>query len=187
LLARLDWQPRVIFTTAFDEYALQAFAVDSIDYLLKPVEAEQLARALQKLTRFTPPPTPPDFRQVIAHLAATLHPPAPPARIASRLGERVRFVELSHITHFFAQDKLTYAATASGQYVVDRTITELEEELHATAFVRIHRAVLLNTDFVEEVRTWFGGRLNVRLKDPQKTELTVARDRVKDLRDRLGF
>ncbi len=186
LLARLDWEPCVVFTTAFDEYALQAFAVHSIDYLLKPIEAAQLERALHKLTRFAAAP-PPDFRQIIEQLAVALHKPNAPARIASRVGERVRFIELAQITHFFAQDKLTYAATAHGQYVVDRTITELEEELYDSPFIRIHRAILLNADYVDEVRTWFGGRLNVRLKDPNKTELTVARDRVKELRERLGF
>ena len=187
LLARLDWEPCVVFTTAFDEYALQAFAVHSIDYLLKPIESAHLERALHKLTRLAPSPPPPDFRQVIEQLAVALHKPNVPARIASRVGERVRFIDLAQITHFYAQDKLTYAATAHGQYVVDRTISELEEELYDSSFIRIHRAILLNADYVDEVRTWFGGRLNVRLKDPQKTELTVARDRVKDLRERLGF
>jgi two-component system LytT family response regulator len=188
LLARLDWQPFVVFTTAYDEYALRAFEVNSIDYLLKPIERSQLERALQKLERLSSTP-PADFRHVIEQLAAAMQPVKlpHPTRIASRIGERVRFIELAQITHFYAHDKLTYAATTTGQSVVDHTIAELETELSGSPFVRIHRAILLNTDFVDEVRTWFGGRLNVRLKDAHKTELTVARDRVKELRDRLGF
>lgn len=189
LLSKLDWQPVVIFTTAYDEYALQAFAVHSIDYLLKPIEAAQLDRALSKLTRFSTPPVTSDFRSVIEQLAATIQPPksATPSRIASRLGERIRFIELSQITHFFAQDKLTYAATANGNHVIDRTISELEQELDFNQFVRIHRAILLNTDFVDEAHAWFGGRIVIRLKDAKRTELTVARDRVRELRERLGF
>ncbi len=189
LLAQLPWQPLVVFTTAFDEYALRAFEVNSIDYLLKPIEKSQLARALHKLARvaFTPPPA--DFRHVIEQLAAAMQPAKPscPTRIASRLGERVRFIELAQITHFYAHDKLTYAATTESHHVVDRSITELEQELLASPFVRIHRAILLNAEFVDEVRSWFGGRLVVRLKDSKRTELTVARDRVKELRDKLGF
>ncbi len=189
LLAKLDWQPFVVFTTAYDEYALRAFEVNSIDYLLKPIELSPLERALSKLERLSVAPPQPDFRQVVEQLAAAMQPPKQscPTRIASRLGERIRFIELSQITHFFAQDKLTFAATDKGNYVVDRSIVELEHELSASQFIRIHRAVLLNTDSVDEVHAWFGGRLVVRMKDGKRTELTVARDRVKQLKERLGF
>lgn len=189
LLSRLNWQPFVVFTTAFDEYALRAFEVNSIDYLLKPIEQSQLERALSKLERRNATTPPPDFRQVVEHLAAAIQPAKMncPTRIASRIGERIRFIELANITHFYAQDKLTYAATAEHNHVVDRSITELEQELLASTFIRIHRAILLNTEFVDEVHAWFGGRLVVRLKDGKRTELTVARDRVKELRERLGF
>lgn len=189
LLEKLDWQPFVIFTTAYDEYALQAFAVNSLDYLLKPVEMEHLNRALQKLVQRTPQTDTPDFRQVLAQLTNAMKAPKinTPTRIASRVGERIRFFECNQITHFFAQDKLTYAATDSGNHVVDRTIAELEQELNCETFVRIHRATLLNLDFVDEVHTWFGGRLVVRLKDGKRTELTVARDRAKELKEKLGF
>ncbi len=189
LLAQLRWQPLVVFTTAFDEYALRAFEVNSIDYLLKPVEKSHLGRALHKLERLSAAPPPSDFRHVIEQLAAAMQPAKPscPTRIASRLGERVRFIELAQITHFYARDKLTYAATTENHHVVDRSITELEQELWDSPFVRIHRAILLNAEFVDEVRSWFGGRLVVRLKDSKRTELTVARDRVKELREKLGF
>jgi len=191
LLTRLDWQPLVIFTTAYDQYALRAFEVNSIDYLLKPVEQAQLERALGKLERLigAAPAETPDFRDVIARLAEAMKSPRPgyPTRVASRSGERVRFIELSRITHFFAHDKLTYAATDDGKYVVDRTIAELESELDPRKFIRIHRAILLNADFVDEARAWFGGRLVVRLRDAARTELTVARDRVRALKTILRF
>lgn len=189
LLARLAWEPMVIFTTAFDEYALRAFEVNSIAYLLKPIERSQLERALQKLGRMVPATPPTDFRQVIEQLASAMQPARNNhlTRIASRIGERVRFIELAHISHFYAQDKLTFAATPESDYVVDRSINDLEQELVLSSFIRIHRAVLLNTEFVDEIRSWFGGRLVVRLKDGKRTELTVARDRVKELKDRLGF
>ncbi len=113
--------------------------------------------------------------------------PGYPTRVASRSGERIRFIELKHVTHFFAQDKLTYAATGEGKYVIDRTIAELESELNPQRFIRIHRAILLNADFVDEAHAWFGGRLVVRLRDAARTELTVARDRVRALKAILRF
>jgi two-component system, LytTR family, response regulator len=191
LLTRLDWQPPVVFTTAYDQYALRAFEVNSIDYLLKPVEQEQLERALGKLERLIGATggAPPDFREAIAQLAEAMKSPrhGHPTRVASRSGERVRFIELSRITHFFAHDKLTYAVTEEGKYVIDRTIAELEKELDPRKFVRIHRAILLNVDFVDEAHAWFGGRLMVRLRDAARTELTVARDRVRALKAVLRF
>jgi len=191
LLTRLDWQPLVIFTTAYDQYALRAFEVNSIDYLLKPVEKAQLERALGKLERLAgaAPTVTPDFRDVIARLAEAMKSPLPgyPTRVASRSGERVRFIELSRITHFFAHDKLTHAATVEGKYVIDQTIAELESELDPRKFIRIHRAILLNADFVDEAHAWFGGRLVVRLRDAARTELTVARDRVRALKAVLRF
>ncbi|MGH9768901.1 MAG: LytR/AlgR family response regulator transcription factor [Blastocatellia bacterium] len=193
LLARLSWQPLVVFTTAYDEYALQAFEVNSIDYLLKPVELAQLERALSKLERLagaTAGSRPSaDFQRLVERLASSLRAPAKgfPTRVASRLGERVRFIELAQVTHFFARDKLTYAATAEGNHVIDRTIAELEQDLDPDHFVRIHRAIMLNTDYIDEAHAWFGGRLVIRLRDGKRTELTVARDRVRALKDRLGF
>ena len=190
LLAKLDWQPLVVFVTAYDRYALQAFEVNSIDYLLKPVEPEKLKRALGKLERFlaTDQPTP-DLRATIRQMADSWSNAKKdfPARIASKLGEKIRFVELAQITHFYAEDKLTFAAAASGHFIVDRTIAELEKELNPAKFVRIHRAILLNLDYVEEINSWFGGRLMVKIKDGKRTQLTVARDRVRDLKEKLGF
>ena len=109
-----------------------------------------------------------------------------PDRLASRSGERVVFVDLATVTHFFAKDKLTYAATGSKDYVIDATISDLEQKLDHR-FMRIHRATLLNVSFVGEVNSWFGGGMVVRLKDGKRTELQVARDRVRELKERLDF
>ena len=189
MLARLDPQPLIIFTTAYDRYALEAFGVNSVDYLLKPIEAEQLVRALDKLERMSGGVEPrPEIQQLFDRIAALAAGTAQtyPDRIASRSGERVELVELARVTHFFARDKLTYAATAAKNYVVDHTIQELERKLDPRKFVRIHRAALLNLDQVQEMHTWFAGRMMVRLKDEKRTELTVSRDRVRALKERLG-
>lgn len=193
LLARLPEQPTVIFTTAFDQYALQAFEVNSIDYLLKPVEPQQLERTIRKLERLrgTAPPDwmrPPELRALIDQLAA-LRAPAPQylERIASRAGERVQLIDLRRVTHFHAQDKLTWATSGGKDFAVDYTIAELEQKLDPRRFFRIHRSTLLNLDWVQEVDSWFSGHVRVRLKDDAHTELPVARDRIAALKERLGF
>ena len=183
MLAVMDPQPMVVFTTAYDQYALQAFEVNSVDYLLKPIEERHLARALDKIERLraTPGP-PPDWKALLAQLAAGGYP----ERIASRLGDRIQILELSHVTHFFAHDKLTYAATEAKNYVVDYTVSDLEQKLNPRTFCRIHRSTLVNLAWVREMDAWFGGRVLVRLKDAKSTELQVARERVSELKKRLG-
>ncbi|SPE38030.1 Response regulator receiver protein [Candidatus Sulfopaludibacter sp. SbA3] len=194
LLSRLDRQPVVIFVTAYDQYALQAFQVNSIDYLLKPVEPEQLERALTKLALLRGGQQPPfqerpEFRALIQELSRAISSPQPkfPERMPVRIGERTQFLDIARITHFFSEDRLTYAATEARKYCVDWPIAELEQKLDPAVFVRIHRAVLLNLHWVEELTPLFAGRLVVRLKDQKRTELTVARDRARSLKTHLGL
>jgi two-component system LytT family response regulator len=115
----------VIFTTAYDQYALKAFEVNSIDYLLKPIDREQLRRALGKLERLRGGPKP-EWRALVEELAHKLQTPQAdyPDRIASRVGERVYLVELASVTHFFAKDKLTYAVADGRSYAIDHSIAE---------------------------------------------------------------
>ncbi len=191
MLSRIHPQPLIVFTTAYSQYALDAFGVNSIDYLLKPIEAAQLERALDKIERMRGGAEPrPEIRELLERVAALSGPGSQaeyPDRIASRIGERIEFVDLAKVTHFFASDKLTYAATASRNYVVDHTIQDLEQRLNPRKFLRIHRATLLNLDYLHELHSWFAGRLMVRLKDEKRTELAVSRDRVRALKDRLGI
>jgi two-component system LytT family response regulator len=194
LLARLREQPAVIFTTAYDEYALKAFQVNSIDYLLKPVDPEQLRRALGKFERLRGGGKPdwmrqPELRAFLEGLAATLRSGAGdyPERIASRVGERIQVVELASVTHFVAREKLTYAVVDGRQHSVDHTIAELERKLDPKRFVRIHRAILLNLDWAAQVNSRFGGQMVVCLKDAARTQLPVARDRARALKERLGL
>src|SRR5579871_1514681 len=193
LLSRVPEQPFVIFTTAYDEYALRAFEVNSIDYLLKPIEAEQLERAVRKLERLRPIAKPAwqqsgDLSQLLRELAASLRgePHQYPRRIASRVGERISFLDLEDVTHFQALDKLTYAIANGRRHSVDQTIADLERRLDPAHFLRIHRAVLVNTDWIQEVNSWFAGKVMVMLKDARHTQLPVARDRVRALKARLG-
>lgn len=195
LLGKLETYPPVVFTTAFDHYALQAFEVYSIDYLLKPVSAERLAKTLDKIEkrRAEKNSNAADLRKAVEQAATSFAAnqnlkPRLLTRLPSRVGGRVQLVEIARVTHFFAEDKLTFAATDDNKlFPVDFAINDLEKRLENQNFVRIHRAALLNADFIAEVHGWFSGRVLVRLKDGKKTELAVARDRVRILKDFLGM
>ena len=188
LLDRLESPPLVIFTTAFDRYALNAFAVNSIDYLLKPIEPDRLEHAIDKLERLRAHgKDAPDMRGLARQLAAELAPTRRLERIASRVGERTTVLETSRISHFVAKDKLTFAIVNGREHVIDYTLSDLEARLDARRFVRIHRSTVVNASFVQELFPAVDGGVLVRLKDEQKTELTVARDRVRELKERLGI
>jgi two-component system LytT family response regulator len=194
LLAKLRTQPVVIFTTAYDKYALKAFEVNSVDYLLKPIEVEQLERALEKVRRLGETASTMQVRAQIQSVALSLADDLPSRsrhssnRIGFRVGNRTIFVDLDRITHFWSEDKVTFAATDEGaKYIADDSITVLEQKLGSKGFVRIHRATLVNLGFIDELHRWFGGRMLIRMKDKNQTKLTVSRVQVRILRDRLGL
>jgi two-component system, LytTR family, response regulator len=186
LLERLDRDVAVIFTTAYDRFALDAFGVNSLDYLLKPIEPERLDRALDKSERFAGQARP-DVRALARELAAELAPGRRLERIASRVGERTTVLDVARISHFTSKDKLTFAVVNGREHVVDQTLTEIEAQLDLRRFARIHRATIVNLSFVQELFPAIDGGVLVRLKDERKTELSVARDRVRDLKQRLGI
>ena len=186
LLEQLKQPPAVVFTTAYDAYALNAFEANAVDYLLKPVEVDRLVRALDKVERLGGTPQG-DVRALARELAAQLSPNRKRERIASRVGERTTLLDVARISHFVAKDKLTFAVTASREHAIDYTLAQLEDLLDRRRYVRIHRSTIVNASYVQELYPSVDGGMLVRLKDEAKTELSVARDRVKELKQRLGI
>jgi two-component system LytT family response regulator len=203
LLARLTTDPLVVFTTAYDQYALNAFDVNSIDYLLKPIEPERLGRTLDKIEKMgtglgqlgtglgagpgrDPSPIP-DVRALARALAGELSPHRRLERIASRVGERTTVLDVARISHFTAKDKLTFAVVSGHEHVIDYVLAQLETDLDARRFIRIHRSTVVNIAYVQELFPAVDGGVLVRLKDEPKTELSVARDRVRALKEKLGI
>ena len=185
LLAALERPVPVVFTTAYDRYAIEAFDVSSVDYLLKPVEPERLGRCIERLERVAGS-TPRDVRALARELASQLGPGRRLERIASKVGERTTILDVARITHFVSRDKLSYAIVSGREHVVDQSLAELEAKLDPRRFVRIHRAALVNVAYVQELYPGVDGTL-LRLKDEARTELAVARDRVRGLKERLGI
>jgi len=190
LLSRLATPPQVVFTTAYDRYALQAFEVSAVDYLLKPIELEPLNNALTKAERLHAAGTfaTVDVQALVRQLAEALRAAKPeyPSRIASRLGERLLFLDLARVTHFQAEDRLTFAVSDGKAYCVDHGIAPLEAILDPNDWIRIHRGSLVNVQWIKEVAPLPGGSLCLRLKDEANTELTVARDRAREFKARMA-
>jgi two-component system LytT family response regulator len=182
-------QPLIVFTTAHDRYALEAFKVNSIDYLLKPIQPEQLQRAVTKLQRIGPGlASRGNMDALLKQMRVMVDRREQEylARIPCRTGDRVEFIDVATVSHFYADDKLTFAATGVKSYAFDMSIAELEEKLPPRQWVRIHRSILVNVDAVKELRSWFGRKLLIKLKDG-KTELPVARERAAGVKSKLGL
>jgi hypothetical protein len=153
---------------------LEAFKVNSIDYLSKPIEAAQLSRAIGKLLRIRlGTETPGNVDALLKQVRSMLeqHEPEYLSRVASRKGGRVEFIDVGIVTHFCAEDKLTFAVIETKEYALDMSVSELEQRLSPKQWIRIHRSMLLNIDAVKELRSWFGGKL--LLKD-EKTDISTV-------------
>jgi two-component system LytT family response regulator len=185
VVERVPPGPAVVFTTAHDSHALQAFEVNAVDYLLKPIEKARLDRALDRIAGRRDDASA-EVRATLERLARHLRGGDYLDHLASRLRDRVHLLPVDQVTHVMARDRATYAVTSATEHVLDMTIAELERRLDPARFFRIHRAVLVNVAWVGELRADEDGHLQVCLKDTRRTELTVARDRVRALKERLG-
>jgi two-component system, LytTR family, response regulator len=163
LLAQLDRVPHVVFTTAYDQYAVKAFEVNALDYLLKPIEPERLARALQKL-------------QSAAHQRASRD--APLEQLFVRDGPRCWFVPLREVSLFSAEGNYVRMSWGTERPLLGRSLTALEEKLDAQRFFRANRAQIVNLAFIERVELGEGGRLHVHLRDGPEVEVSRRQARL---------
>jgi two-component system LytT family response regulator len=187
VIERLPANLPVVFTTAYDQHAVQAFETNAIDYLLKPIEPTRLERTVERIARRRAAGAADDLRSTLERLVRQLQSPAFLEHLTSRIGDRVQLVPVGHVTHVIARERATYAVTRSAEYMLDASIAELERRLDPATFFRIHRGTLVSVPWVAELSAELGGRLRVRLKDDRHTELVVSRDRVRPLKQRLGL
>jgi two-component system LytT family response regulator len=173
VLDQLTHLPWIIFSTAYDEYALKAFETNSIDYLLKPVDPERLRKALEKLQRLTGDETS-AWREQLQKLLAGIKTPAT-KRIQVRIGDHIRFLNPQDIYFFRAVDKYVEAHTFDESFLLTETLSQFETGLPAGDFVRIHRAALINLNHLSEVVRYAPGSYRARMRDKKKTELPVSR------------
>lgn len=178
----------VIFTTAFDQYALAAFAANSIAYLLKPVQREELDFALAKFARLRRR-SEASWKDRLAGLLR-YRPTAPadyPCRVLAGAGRVLTPVDIPEIVCFAVADKTVQLHTVSGKvYTMNQTLDELEQRLDPESFYRISRQVLVNAAGVTQIRRDSSGRIRVRLQSSSPMEFTVSRERAASFRQWLG-
>lgn len=173
----------VIFTTAFDQYALEAFKVLSVDYLLKPVTIQALTQAIDKLKTLRHGPDEPsmDYDKIIQLLTDR---PVFKSRFAGRLGSKIQFTDTKDIGFFEADNKIVYLTRMDGsRFLVDQTLEELEYLLDPKLFFRISRSVIIHVASIIQVKPYLNSRMAVLLKSGLKThEVIISRERVNDFK-----
>lgn len=173
----------VIFTTAYDEYALKAFKVNSIDYILKPVDKADLANGLRKLESLKGvQPSQQQLMQSITHAMQMLTRKFK-ERFVIKVGEHLKTLETKNVLYFFSQEKTTFChSTDNRNYILDYTLEQLETLVDPAEYFRVNRKYLVRGDSIQDIISYTNSRLRLMLRDSQDNDIIVARERVQDFR-----
>ena len=180
----IDISNPIIFTTAYDEYALQAFKLNSIDYLLKPIDQDELAKAIQKYRSLKAEEQKlqldfDDIKKLLVNPVEREYK----KRFTARVGQHIKILPAPDIECFFSENKGTYAATIDGRnYLLDTTLEQLEGELAPEKFFRVSRKFYVNLDHIQDIISYTNSRLKIKLKSFTDHEIIVSRERVRDFK-----
>ena len=176
----------VIFTTAFDQYTLKAFKVNSIDYLLKPIDEKELHKSLEKYQQLYPKITT-NFSDKILQLMQDINAVKYKERLLIKRGQQLSYLKTENTAYCFAEGKLCYAVDFNGtKFLLESNLSQLEEQLQPDNFYRINRHLLVNIESVKKVHTWLGGRLKLEILPSTTAETVVSRERVNGFKEWLG-
>lgn len=178
IFEQVEVRSPVIFTTAYDEYALKAFKVNSIDYILKPVDETELRQAIEKFKRLTSAPSNPKLMESI-EMAMQMLTKRYKERFVIKVGEHLKTFSTDEILFFFSQDKATFAQTSDGRkYVLDFSMDHLESILSPEKFFRINRKYIISISSIQDMISHVNSRLKLKLKTSDDDDVIVARERV---------
>ena len=176
----------VIFTTSYDEFALKAFKVNSVDYLLKPIQKEDLHAALEKFQKMKSSAEV-KIESLVKELQQKLQPKEYRKRFLVKLGQKLVSVEIGEIAFFYSDGRLNFFKTTDNRkFVVDYTMDELEEMLDPQKFFRISRSFYVSVNSIEKIDDYFGNRLILGLKPAVEKEALVSREKVTEFKNWMG-
>jgi DNA-binding LytR/AlgR family response regulator len=176
IFKQVTYQKPVMFITAYDQYALNAFKMFSIDYILKPVSLEMLATALNKLKSLAGTFSAVDFNRLIPEW----QPNPYKKRFLGKVGQRLFFIDTATIAFFQADNKIVYLVDKEGnRYVIEHTMEKLEEQLDPQYFFRLNRRFIVHIEAIQQVKPYFNNRLKLSVKGAgQSDDMVISRERV---------
>lgn len=177
----------VIFTTAFDEYTIKAFKVNSVDYLMKPLNYEELVKAIEKFKRLHAEKQ--DSGKSLEQLLHSLQKKEPEykSRFLVSIGSRLMTVEVDDIHYFYSAEKITFLVTKDNhRYPVDFSLDKLSLMLDPAVFYRINRQMIVKLSAIENIHVYSKGRIKLDLSPPMKEDVFVSLDKVVEFKEWLG-
>ena len=180
----IEVKSAIVFTTAYDEYALQAFKLNSIDYLLKPIDDEELESAVKKFKSLKPTSQKLalDFDDIKKLLVNPLEREYK-KRFTAKVGQHLKIIHADEVECFYSENKGTYAATTDVRnYLLDTTLENLENELSPETFFRVSRKFYVNINHIKDIISYTNSRLQIKLNHFSEQEIIVSRERVKDFK-----
>jgi two-component system, LytTR family, response regulator LytT len=176
----------VIFTTSYDEFALKAFKVNSVDYLLKPIQKDELQAALNKFQKIKTN-TDVNIDSLVKELQQKLQPKEYRKRFLVKFGQKLISVEIGEIAYFYSDGRLNFFKTSDNKkFVVDYTMDELEDMLDPKMYFRISRSFYVSVNSIEKIDDYFGNRLILGLKPAVDKEALVSREKVTEFKKWMG-
>ena len=184
VLKHLDYQPYIVFCTAYDQYAIEAFRQNSIDYLLKPVDDNRFAQCIDKIKKFLPQVQNVDMHQ-LQELSKLLTPPKKASAIPITIGSKIIFVSCDDITYCVAKDGYTSIMTDEGkEYVCNLTLKQLEDRL-PDCFIRVQKSYIIHKQKIEEIQKHFNNRLIIKMRDKCHSKITTGTSYIDIIREEL--
>lgn len=166
----------VIFTTAYDQYAIKAFKVNSIDYLLKPIKREELVASMNKFRKYTSSLPSTDYRKIAEIIQQQNESVL--ERIVIRIGRTIKAIQVADVAYFFVDNKIVYGVTFKGnQYPVDFTMAQLEADLNSKRFFRINRSFIISFESIDTMMAYSKSRIKITLNPPCDQEALTSSDR----------
>ena len=185
IFKQVEVKSPIIFTTAYDQYTLRAFKVNSVDYLLKPIDPQEFTKSIQKYKDYFQPQNDEQnaaFQQILTSLQQKEYK----ERFLVKMGQQLTYLTTTETAYFFSEDGLVQARHANGKkYFIDWSLDQLENVLDPKLFFRISRKVIIKIDAIGKINTWFNSRLKLELQPGIDFEVIVSRERVNDFKQWL--
>ena len=188
MLDYIEYNPKIIFTTAYEEYAIAAFEENSIDYLLKPIKPERLLKTIEKLSRVEKLQSDTSVEmEKMMQVINRINPEGERDSIAVSVGEKIIFIKFEDIIYFKAEDKYVFIHDKDNRkHIIDYSLSTLEKKL-PSFFFRVHRAHVINMDRIKEIHKGFNGKYIFIMDDLEKTQITCGTSYIKGVKQKIKF
>lgn len=175
IFQKVDITSPVIFATAYDEYALKAFKVNAIDYLLKPIKQNELEQALHKITKDKPKD---NEGEDLIHKLAEAGFIKKSKRILVKMGQAIKLIDLDNVAYFYSRDKISFAVLPGNKrYPLDQSLDQIEGMVDPTHFFRINRQFIVKMDAIDEMIAYSKSRVKLKMNPPTEEDAIVSKER----------